>query len=190
VNAAAYVRVSSRAQDYRSQVAALSKAARARGDKLVAWYHEKQSASKLKRPELERLRADARAGDVRRLYVFKLDRLARSGVRDMLDVVHELEGNGVVLVPVADPFDYKPGPVRDLVLAIYGAVAAMEREASGERVAAGLAAARARGVKFGRPRRVDTATAAKVRALRARGKNVREIAVALKIPKSTVQRVP
>ncbi|RKG86243.1 hypothetical protein D7W82_17195 [Corallococcus sp. CA049B] len=41
---------------------------------------------------MERLRANARGGHVRRLYVFKLDRLTRSGIRDTFEVIEELRG--------------------------------------------------------------------------------------------------
>jgi DNA invertase Pin-like site-specific DNA recombinase len=84
-SAAAYVRVSSRAQTLEMQKAAIVRASAARGDKIATWYAEKQSARTLARAELARLRADARAGAVRRLYVFRLDRLARSGIRDTFD---------------------------------------------------------------------------------------------------------
>ena len=48
-----------------------------RGDVLTMVYSEKLSAKTIVRPELDRLRADARAGLIRRVYLYRLDRLAR-----------------------------------------------------------------------------------------------------------------
>jgi DNA invertase Pin-like site-specific DNA recombinase len=81
MEAAAYLRVSSKAQNHATQAAAIERAAQARGDTIEATYSEKRSGKSLARPELQRLLADARAGKVRRLYVFKYDRLCRSGDR-------------------------------------------------------------------------------------------------------------
>src|SRR5690348_8209640 len=87
---AAYVRVSSKAQDLGMQRGAVERAAAARGDVVDVWYAEKKSARTLARPELDRLRVDARSGLVRKLYLFRLDRLTRSGIRDTFEVVEEL----------------------------------------------------------------------------------------------------
>src|SRR6266849_6224685 len=84
-SAAAYVRVSSRSQDHAMQRHAVERAAAARGDEVRVWYSEKRSAKVLARPVLDRLRADVRAGKVSKLYVYRLDRLTRSGVRDTLE---------------------------------------------------------------------------------------------------------
>src|SRR5579871_4105371 len=67
VSAVAYVRVSSRSQDLATQRTSIERAAAARGDVVGTWYAEKRSARTLERAELARLRADARAGLVRRL---------------------------------------------------------------------------------------------------------------------------
>ena len=64
------------------QVAAIEKAAEARGDVIVGWYAEKRSAKAMQRPELDRLRADLATGIARRVYGFRLDRFIRSGPAD------------------------------------------------------------------------------------------------------------
>ena len=58
----------------------------------------------LARPALEQLPQDARAGKVRRVYVYRLDRLTRSGIRDTFEVVEELRTAGTELVTIADGF--------------------------------------------------------------------------------------
>ena len=84
MKATAYVRVSSRAQDDATQRTAITRIAAARGDEVDDWRAEKRSARTMDRAELVRLLADARAGRLRgrRLYLFRLDRLTRTGIAD------------------------------------------------------------------------------------------------------------
>jgi DNA invertase Pin-like site-specific DNA recombinase len=64
MDAVAYVRVSSKAQGLAMQKAAIETAASARGDKIVRWYSDKLSGGTMDRPGLEKLRAEARAGEL------------------------------------------------------------------------------------------------------------------------------
>src|SRR5438445_535646 len=95
---AAYVRVSSRAQDHATQRSAVHRAAIARGDEIEKWYSENRSGKLLARPELDRVRVDARAGLLRRLYLYRLDRLTRSGIRDTFEVIEDLRAHGCEVV--------------------------------------------------------------------------------------------
>lgn len=187
VNASAYVRVSSKAQDLAMQRAAIERAAAARGDKVTTWYSEKRSGKVLVRPELDRLRADARAGFVRRLYVFRLDRLTRSGIRDTFDVIDDFRRHGVQLLTVSDGFDLD-GPAAEVVLAVMAWAAKMERLAINERISAARERLREQGRAWGRPSRVSPEQREKIVTLRREGRSIRAIAMALKLPKSTVAR--
>jgi DNA invertase Pin-like site-specific DNA recombinase len=82
MNATAYCRVSSKGQDLSSQRHAITQEAARRGDVITDWREEKRSGKKLARPVLDELRKDISAGRVQALYVFRLDRLTRSGVAD------------------------------------------------------------------------------------------------------------
>ncbi len=185
--AAAYVRVSSRAQNYATQRTAIEQAASARGDTVSQWYSEKQTAKDLARPELARARAAARAGELHRLYLFRLDRLTRSGIRDTLEVVEELRRYGCEPVTVADGFDLD-GPAAEIVLAVMAWASKIERQAINERISAARARLASTGQGWGRPRKMSDAAIERARALRREGQTVRQIASTLKIPKSTVQR--
>ncbi len=187
MNGAAYVRVSSRAQDDATQRDAIERAARARGDAIARWYAEKRSAKTTQRAELQRLRDDARAGHVRRLYVFKLDRIARSGIRDTFEIVEELRAAGVEIITVADGFSLD-GPAADVILAVMSWAAKMERLAINERIAAARERIEAEGGRWGRPSRVDRATRERAAELQRDGKTVREIAKTLHVPRSTIAR--
>ena len=185
--AVAYVRVSSKAQDLGMQKLAIQRAAAARGEKMETWYQEKASGKTMKRPELERLRNDVVRGLVRRVYVFRLDRLTRSGVRDTFEIVEEFQNHSVELVSVNDGFDLT-GPAAEIILAVLAAAAKMERLVINERISAARARVEAEGRKWGRPRRLDDVAEQRVQQLHDDGRSLREIAVALKIPRATVAR--
>jgi DNA invertase Pin-like site-specific DNA recombinase len=187
MDSVAYLRVSSRAQDFATQKAAIERAASARSDTICTWYSEKRSGKLLARPELDRLRQNARAGAVRRLYVYRLDRLTRSGIRDTFEVIEELRAHGCTLVSVSDGFDLE-GPAAEVVLAVMAWASKMERLAINERISAARERVEAEGGSWGRPSRVDRATRSKLFALRRAGRTIREIAVAMKLPRSTVAR--
>jgi DNA invertase Pin-like site-specific DNA recombinase len=189
VSAAAYVRVSSKSQSDRTQRAAIRRAAAARGDEIAAWYAETRSGRVGARPELERVREAARRGEVRRLYVFAVDRLTRRGIADTFRLVDELRRFGCVVISLADGLDFE-GPTGELTLAVFAWCAQFEARRLGERVAAARVRVEASGGKWGRPRRLTPLEAEKALVLRVKEKrSIRQIAQALKVPRSTLERV-
>lgn len=86
-----------------------------------------------------------------------------------------------------EPWLDTAGPVADLLIAIFGWVAQQERGRIRERVLAGLKTAKAKGKKLGRPERV--VDKGKTEKLRLEGHSVRQIAMILGVPKSTISRV-
>ncbi len=185
--AAAYLRVSSRSQDLRTQRATIERAALARGHENVRWYEETASGRALARPELDRLRHDVRAGQVGVLYVYKLDRLTRSGIRDTLALLEELGGGGARVVSVCDGFDLQ-GPMRDVVVAVMAWAAQMERLAIGERVSSARQRVEAAGGAWGRPRVLGVDVVERARQLRAQGVPIRSVAEQLAVRRSTLAR--
>lgn len=187
VACAAYLRVSTEKQDWKLQRDAVTRAAAARGDRISKrhWFEEKKSGSTIDRPVLAKLRAAVRAGVVGRVYVFKIDRLTRSGIRDTLAVVEEFRRAGAELVSVADGFDLS-GHAAEVVLSVMAWAAQMERRAIGDRIKAARVRVEAAGGRWGRPRRMDPATLERARAMRKKKKTLREIAQALKVPRSTL----
>jgi len=174
VTALAYIRVSSRAQDHASQRSAIERAVAARGDVVDDWRAEKRSAKTMAREELQRLLGDARAGRLRgrRLYVFRLDRLTRTGVE---------------VVSVADGFEVT-GPHAEVIVAVMAWAAQMERLATAERIAAARERIEADGGRWGRPPRMGKAEVARAVEMRAQGHTVRAIARSIHVPRSTVGR--
>ena len=184
---AAYVRVSSASQGHAMQRDAIERAARARGDKIGRWYADKRSGATMQRSDLDELRRSARVGNVRKLYVFRLDRLTRSGIRDTLALVEELRKHGCELVTITDGFDLS-GPAAEVVLAVMAWAAQLERLAINERISAARERVEAEGRSWGRPSRLSEAERRRILEYHAKGKSTRAIAVALKIPRATVAR--
>lgn len=145
--AALYIRVSTDKQTVENQVAELRQLAAARGFDPVS-YEEVESAAKA-RPVLDRMLADARAGRVRAILVWALDRLHRSMVGSIQTVL-ECDRIGVPVISPREPWLDTSGPVRRLLVAIFGWVAEQERARLIERTKAGLERARRQGKRLGR----------------------------------------
>lgn len=184
---AAYVRVSSRAQTYKTQKDAIERAAHARGMVIDRWYCEKRKADMQGRPELARLRADVMAGRVSTLFSYRLDRLTRSGIRDTCEVVDELRRHGCKLITVADGFDMD-GPAAEIILAVMAWSAKMERVAINERISAARERVEAEGRSWGRPRTMTDGSIFRAQAMREEGQSVRSIAQVLGVSRSTLSR--
>lgn len=146
--AAAYVRVSSDKQTAENQVAEVRQLALARGFEPVI-YEEVESAAKV-RPVLDRMLADVRAGRVQAVAVWALDRVHRS-MLGAIQTVLELDRLGVPVLSVREGWLDTSGPVRPLLVAIFGWVAEQERTRLIERTKAGLERARREGKRLGRP---------------------------------------
>ena len=146
--AALYVRVSTDRQTVANQLAELRQLAAARGFEPIV-YEEVESAAKA-RPVLDRMLADARVGRVSAILVWALDRLHRSMVGSVQTVL-ECDRLGVPVVSLREQWLDTSGPVRPLLIAIFGWMAEQERSRLIERTKAGLARARAQGKRLGRP---------------------------------------
>ncbi len=126
-------------------------------------YSDMASGKRDDRPGLAAALKSARTGDT--LIVWKLDRLGRD-LRHLVNTVHDLEKRGIafkVLSGQGAEIDTTT-PAGKMVFGIFASLASYERELIRERTISGLAAARARGRKGGRP---FTMTPAKVRLAQA-----------------------
>lgn len=186
--AVAYVRVSTRSQSFATQRASIERAARARGDKIAHWFTEKRGGKSAVHPELDALIASAHRGEIRQVYVFKLDRFSRS-MRTLADVIEALSSRGASLVSVGEPWLDLKSPATPMLVAMFGWLAEQELAALGERIASARARVEAQGKHWGRPPRCDASTVAKIRRLSSAGRSQRQIAIAVKVPRATVGAV-
>ena len=174
-----YARVSTRDQDLRLQRAALKEA----GCRKI--FEEKVSGAKRDRPELARLLDQLREDDV--LVVTRLDRLVRS-TRNLLDIAETLNAAGAGLRSLGDPWADTTTPQGRFVLTTLGCVAELERELIHERTSAGRSAAKARGVRFGRPSKLTALQREAAAELIAGGRSLREAAKAVNCHAATLSR--
>lgn len=151
-------------------------------------YEDMASGRKDDRPGLAACIKALRSGDT--LVVWKLDRLGRD-LRHLINTVHDLTARGVglkVLTGHGAAIDTTTAAGK-LVFGIFAALAEFERELISERTVAGLASARARGRKGGRPFKM---TAAKLRlAMAAMGQpetKVSDLCEELGITRQTLYR--
>jgi len=156
-----YGRVSSRDQRLEPQRDALL------ADGCERVFEEKVSSREAERKALREAFDYCREGDV--LVVASLDRLGRS-LRELIDLVGELEGRGVGFRSLKENLDTATAGGR-LVFHVFASIAEFERELIRERTMAGLASARARGRHGGRPRALDENRARLARRLKEEGEH-------------------
>ncbi len=183
---ALYARVSTtnKQQDPALQLRELRAYARRRGFKVVEEYVDQASGIKERRPGLDALMDDARRRRFDAVLVWKLDRFARS-LKHLVNALAEFEALGVAFVSFRDNLDLTT-PAGRLMFQIIGAMAEFERSLIVERVRAGIANARAKGIRLGRPRLF--VGLAKAQRLRAEGLSLHNTAKKLGISRATLTR--
>jgi len=145
---AVYIRVSSKQQDQRSQVAELESWVQAyAGDTTVKYYRDSASGTSMDRKGWNRLQANINKGQVSKLVCWRIDRLGRtaSGLTQLFD---ELNAKQIGLVSIKDALDLST-PAGRLMANVLASVAAYETELRSERQMAGIAAAKAQGKRWG-----------------------------------------
>lgn len=152
MNIYGYVRVSSADQNEGRQMAALRKAAVPADNTFM----DKQSGRDFDRPNYKKLVKGLKAGDL--LYILSIDRLGRNYEEIQKQWRFLTKEIGIDICVLDMPLlDTRNGKdlmgtfIADLVLQILSFVAQSERENIRKRQAEGIAAAKAKGVKFGRP---------------------------------------
>ena len=147
-------------------------------------YLEKGSGTSLRRPKLQEVLERLDAGDV--LVVAKLDRLARS-VADLYHIVSQLKARGATLEVLDQPMDLESFTGK-IVFAVLGLVAELETNLRHERQMAGIKAAQAKGVHFGRQKALNPAQVAMLCQRRTHGATIRELMQEFQLGKSAICR--
>lgn len=185
---AIYGRVSTtnHGQDVTMQTGEMGEFCLRRGWQVVDEYLDRGiSGSKDRRPELDRLMADARRRRFDVVLVYRYDRFARS-LRYLVNALEEFRALGIEFVSIHEGVDTTT-PNGRLIFGIFASIAEFERELIRDRVKSGLRNARAKGKTLGRPRRVMDS--AKIARLRGCGLGWKAIARELGCGVSTVLRV-
>jgi DNA invertase Pin-like site-specific DNA recombinase len=183
---AIYARVSTLDQHSAMQSEDLQEFCKRRELQLVDSYvDEGVSGSKDSRPELNRLMADARKRRFDAVVVWKLDRFGRS-LKHLVNAIAELEAVGVAFISYKESLDLST-PAGKLMFHVIAAMAQFERDLIRERTKAGVAFARSKGKRIGRPRLEVQST--DVARLRASGHSLRSIGRSLGISEGSVRRL-
>jgi DNA invertase Pin-like site-specific DNA recombinase len=185
---AVYARVSSNGngQSPEMQLRELREYIERRGWKLAGEYVDVGiSGTKEKRPELDRLMADAHRRRFDVVVVWKFDRFARS-VSHLLRALESFKAQGIEFVSFSEQMDTST-PAGKMVFTVLGAVAELERSLIVERVKAGLRNAKAKGKRLGRPKRVVDRK--QLAGLRAQGFGWKKISREMGIGVGTLYRL-
>jgi len=177
-----YARVSSTGQSLDVQRAKLVAAGVDLEDHL---FEEKKSGTNTNRPALKEAVRFARKGDV--FAVSRVDRLARSSA-DLHRIVADLNAKGVEFKCLDQPNIDTTTSQGKLLLGILASIAEFENDLRAERQADGIAAAKAKGTKFGRKPKATGDVTENIRTMRAEGLMIREIMAKTGLSKATVYR--
>jgi DNA invertase Pin-like site-specific DNA recombinase len=168
-----YARVSTLEQNLDLQVRALEKA----GCKKI--FREKVSSVSRERPQFQSMLNEIRTGDT--IVVWKLDRLARS-TRDLLETMEAIREAAGKFQSLSEPWADTTTHAGKMIMTIFAGIAEFERALIRERTGAGREAARKRGVRFGRPRKLSLDQEQLARRLVLEGKSVSDIARTFQCP--------
>lgn len=137
-----YARVSTKGQDLARQLDLLKEQ---NCDEILT---EKISGTKADRPELNRLKDKARSGDV--IIIESFSRLGRS-TKDLIELINYFQDQEISVISLKENFDTTT-PQGTLMMTVFQAFSQFERDIIVQRTSEGLASARARGRKGGRPK--------------------------------------
>jgi len=175
-----YTRVSTQDQNLHSQIDALQAAGASK------IFTDKLTGKNAARPGLEACLEHLRDDEDDVLLVYSTDRLGRS-MTDLVSIVGKLQQRGIQFRSLTEPFDTTTAG-GELFFHIVAAFAQMNGRIISERTSAGLAAAKARGRRGGRPTVMTPDRIAIARGLRAEKKTWDEIADALQVSSASVRR--
>jgi len=185
---AIYARVSTSQQHPDSQIHECRNYAERCGYEVVEVYQDAISGvtGADDRPALSRLLEDAFARKFEVVVVYSIDRMGRS-LKHCLDILDTLRTHHCDFISIKQQIDTS-SPTGQLIFNLFACLANYERTMILERTAAGRARAKARGVKFGRPSKMNESLATAVKELRTRGAGIREISKQLRIGCGTVYK--
>ena len=195
----AYLRASTAGQDATRASGALERFAAEHSQRIACEYVENESGAKADRPELLRLLADAREGDV--LLVESIDRLSRLPESDWKRLKTAIDSRGLRIVALDLPTSHQGikdsggdeftnrmlGAINSMLVEMMAAIARKDYEQRRERQAQGIAKAKADGAYKGRP--TDDGLHKRVRELLAAGLGIRAAARHAQCSTTTVMRI-
>jgi DNA invertase Pin-like site-specific DNA recombinase len=149
-------------------------------------FKEKISGVRADRPQLAKLMASLKDGDV--VLATKLDRLGRS-TRELLDLIERIGKAGAAFRSLGDPLWDTSSSQGRLLSTLLAAIAEFERDLIKERTGEGRKRALAKGVKFGRKPKLSEYQRKEALKRRASGETLAEIAKSYAVDISMISRL-
>lgn len=175
-----YARISTAAQDLTTQRAQLVAAG---CEKIVC---EQMTGTHADRSKLRKILTALQPGDM--IVTPAVDRISRD-TTDLLVIARQMKEAGAGLRSLAEPFLDTTSDFAEIVLAILGVAAKLERRRILERTANGRATAKAQGVKFGRKPTLTPHQQREAAARVAAGEPQRAVARSYNVSQSTISRL-
>ena len=148
-------------------------------------FEEKISGAARGRPALEKLIDQLRKDDV--LVIARLDRLARS-TAELLRIAERVTENKAGIQSLDEPWADTTSPSGKMVMTIFAGIAEFERTLILSRTHDGRQAAMARGVAFGRPKKMRADQQELARQLVHDGKSISAVARTFNVHPATIYR--
>jgi len=148
-------------------------------------FKEKTTGTKRDRPELEKLLEQLRHGDT--IIVSELSRLSRS-VKDLFQIVDIIKQKGANLKSLKEPWADTTTPQGNLMFTIFAGISQFDRDLTSQRTREGLASARARGRKGGRPSTPQKDTELALKMYDSKEYSITEIKKATGVSKTSLYR--
>ena len=175
-----YARISTQDQHLTGQLETL----KAAGAETI--YREKISSARADRPQMAKLTASLKEGDV--VLVTKLDRLGRS-TRELLDLIERIGNAGASFRSLGDPLWDTGSSQGRLLSTLLAAIAEFERDLIRERTREGRTRAMAKGIKFGRKPKLSDYQRKEALKRRAAGETLASIAKSYAVDVSMISRL-
>jgi len=187
---ALYARVSTDTQETENQLLELRDFCAKRGDTLIREYvDEAVSGKALRKPQLDDLLRDAHRRDFDTIIFWSLDRLTREGPDSACDILGRIAATGCGFVSYREPALNTLGPWSRIVVDLLAIVASFEAKRISDRTKAGLATARQKGKRLGRPKRDYGVSPDAVRSLRREGRSWSHIERQTGVPATSLRRL-
>jgi DNA invertase Pin-like site-specific DNA recombinase len=188
---AIYARVSTATQTHRSQIAELTRWVDVNAGKRALWFRDKAIGTTMERPGWAKLWRAVETGQIARIVVWRIDRLGRTA-RGLTELFEELQRRNVGLVSLREGIDLST-PSGRVMANIVASIAQFETEVRSERQRAGIAAARAAGVRWGGRKqgtrvKLTAEKEAAIRNLHASGESISAIARTVGLSRPTIYR--
>jgi len=174
-----YARVSTEEQNLDRQLDSLKEA----GCEKI--FQEKITGTKKERPELDKLMEQLRNGDL--IIISDLTRLSRS-VKDLFSLVDQIEKKGANIKSLKESWMDTSTPQGKLMFTIFAGISQFERDLISQKTLEGLAAARSRGRKGGRPKKDEKTINLALKMYQEKVCSISEITKATGVSKTTIYR--